>query len=117
MERSRIVITGLGLTSPLGNDLATYRKNLLAGKSGVELIDMRYMGKVPAGVCHFDPYKYQKRKEVRIGTRAGSISIYCCHEAVANSQLDTTFLSSNTKPSIGAITTIPAPSPIIPLGR
>ncbi|NRA25943.1 MAG: beta-ketoacyl-[acyl-carrier-protein] synthase family protein [Opitutales bacterium] len=88
MERSRIVITGLGLTSPLGNDLATYRKNLLAGKSGVELIDMRYMGKVPAGVCHFDPYKYQKRKEVRIGTRAGSISIYCCHEAVANSQLD-----------------------------
>ena len=88
MELSRIVITGLGLTSPLGNDLATFRKNLLAGKSGVQMIDMRYMGQVPAGMCDFDARKYQTRKEIRIGTRAGSISIYSCHEAVANSGLD-----------------------------
>lgn len=88
MELSRIVITGLGLTSPLGNDLATFRKNLLEGNSGVQMIDMRYMGKVPAGMCDFDARKHQTRKEIRIGTRAGSISIYCCHEAVANSGLD-----------------------------
>ena len=88
MEKSRIVITGLGLTSPLGDDLATLRKNLLAGKSGIEMIDMRYMDKVPAGLCNFDARKYQGRKEIRIGTRAGSISIYCCHEAIANSGLD-----------------------------
>ncbi|MEM9025621.1 MAG: beta-ketoacyl synthase N-terminal-like domain-containing protein, partial [Verrucomicrobiota bacterium] len=88
MELSRIVITGLGLTSPLGNDLATFRKNLLEGNSGVQMIDMRYMGKVPAGMCDFDARKHQTRKEIRIGTRAGSISIYCCHEAVINSGLD-----------------------------
>ena len=49
---------------------------------------MRYMGQVPAGVCNFDPKKYQTRKELRVGTRAGSIAIYCAHEAIANSGLD-----------------------------
>ena len=46
------------------------------------------MGSCLAGVCDFDPLKYQKRKEVRVGTRAGSISIYCAREAVADSGLD-----------------------------
>ena len=88
MIGSRIVITGVGLTSPIGDDVAAMRENLLAGKGKVERIDMRYMGQVPAGVCHFDPLKYQRKKEVRIGTRAGSIGIYCANEAIADSGLD-----------------------------
>ncbi len=84
---SRIVITGVGLTAPNGNSLPEFRANLLAGKAGGEFIEMRYMGRVPAGVCHFDTLKYQKRKEVRVGTRAGSISIYCAREAIADSKL------------------------------
>ena len=88
MELSRIVITGLGLTSPNGDTLPEFRRNLLAGKSGVEWIETRHMGRVPAGVCHFDPLKYQKKKEVRVGTRAGSIAIYCAREAIASSGLD-----------------------------
>lgn len=88
MEQKRIVITGVGLTSPNGNSLETYRKHLLEGISGVEMVDMRYMGKVPAGVCDFDAKKYQTRKELRVGTRAGSIAIYCAHEAIAMSGLD-----------------------------
>ena len=79
---SRIVITGVGLTSPNGDTLKEYRNNLLDGIAGVQLIDMRYMGKVPAGICSFDPKKYQSRKELRVGTRAGSIAIYAAHEAV-----------------------------------
>ena len=81
---SRIVITGVGLTSPNGNTLEEYRNNLLGGIAGVQLIDMRYMGKVPAGVCSFDTKKYQSRKELRVGTRAGSIAIYAAHEAILN---------------------------------
>ena len=88
MHQSRIVITGLGLTSPNGNTLEEYRKNLLDGVAGIQLIDMRYMGKVPAGVCDFDPKKHQNRRELRVGTRAGSIAIYCAREAVENSGLD-----------------------------
>ncbi|ADE54868.1 beta-ketoacyl-[acyl-carrier-protein] synthase family protein [Coraliomargarita akajimensis] len=88
MQHSRIVITGVGLTAPNGNTLEEYRKNLLDGVAGIQMIDMRYMGQVPAGVCDFDPKKYQKRKELRVGTRAGSIAIYCAHEAVNNCGID-----------------------------
>jgi len=88
MKQSRIVITGVGLTAPNGNTLSEYRQNLLTGVSGVELLEVRYMGPQPAGVCHFDPLRYQKKKDVRIGTRAGSISIHCAREALADSRID-----------------------------
>lgn len=87
-DDTRIVITGIGLTSPNGNNLTEFRANLLAGKSGVSTIDTHYMGEMTAGVCHFDPLTYQKKKELRRGTRAGSIAIYCAHEAVADAGLD-----------------------------
>jgi len=85
MKLSRVVITGIGLTAPNGNSLTEFRQNLLNGVAGVERIDVRYMGQLLAGVCHYDPLRYQKKKEVRVGTRAGSISIYCAREALADS--------------------------------
>jgi 3-oxoacyl-[acyl-carrier-protein] synthase II len=88
MQPSRIVITGVGLTSPNGNSLQEYRQNLLDGVAGIQMIDMRYMGPVPAGVCDFDPKLYQKRKELRVGTRAGSIAIFSAREAIADSGID-----------------------------
>ena len=88
MQMDRIVLTGVGLTCPLGNDLPTYRNALLSGKSGVSLFPVRNMGEQPAGVCDFDQTKYQKRKEIRVGTRAGSIAIFCANEAIAAAGLD-----------------------------
>ena len=88
MTNSRIVITGIGLTSPNGNNLKEFRHNLLNGVSGVQEYETRYMGKVLAGVCDFDELKYQKKKERRRGTRVGSVAIYCSREAFADSGLD-----------------------------
>lgn len=85
MKHARIVITGVGLTAPNGNSLPEFRKNLLNGVAGIERMEVRYMGSQLAGVCHFDALKYQKKKEVRVGTRAGSISIYCAREALHDS--------------------------------
>ena len=87
-SEQRIVITGVGLTAPNGNDLNEFRKNLLAGKSGVQKFETRYMGEVLAGVCDFDVLKYQKKKELRRGTRAGSIAIYCCREAAIDAGIN-----------------------------
>ena len=84
----RIVITGIGLTAPNGNSLPEYRKNLLAGKAGIQKFQTRYMDEVLAGVCNFDVNKYQTKKETRRGTRAGSISIYCAHEAIKNARIE-----------------------------
>ena len=66
MHPQRIVITGVGLTCPLGNDLPTFRKALLEGKSGVVKFPVRNMGEQAAGVCEFEKTKYQNRKEVRL---------------------------------------------------
>ena len=88
MYNSRIVITGVGLTSPIGDSLSDLRANLLAGKSGVSVFETRYMPPVLAGVCNFDALRYQKRKEVRRGTRAGSIAVYCANEAVNDAGFD-----------------------------
>lgn len=87
-DQDRIVITGIGLTSPNGNSLAEFRQNLLEGKSGVVNYETRYMGPVLAGVCNFEELRYQKKKDLRRGTRAGSIAVYCANEAVKNSGLD-----------------------------
>lgn len=84
----RIVITGLGLTSPNGDNLAEFREALLDGKTGVQPYEIRYVGPTLAGLCHFPETKYQKRKALRKGTRAGSVSIYCAQEAVADAGID-----------------------------
>ena len=88
MDHDRIVITGVGLASPNGNNLQEFRQALLQGRSGVVNYETRYMGPVLAGVCHFDELRYQKKKDLRRGTRAGSISVYCANEAVRDSGLD-----------------------------
>lgn len=79
---ARVVITGVGLTAPNGNNLAEFRQALLQGRSGVQPWEIRYFGKTLAGICNFEATRYQKRKDLRRGTRAGSISIYCAHEAL-----------------------------------
>src|SRR5262245_45312896 len=84
----RIVITGVGLTAPNGNNLAEFRSALHAGKSGVSNYEIGYVGKTLAGVCTFDALRYQSKKDLRRGTRAGSVGIYATNEAVKDAGLD-----------------------------
>lgn len=87
-DQQRVVITGVGLTAPNGNTLREFRENLLSGRSGVRPYEIRYVGKTLAGVCEFDATKYQSRKDLRRGTRAGSVGIYSANEAIADAGLD-----------------------------
>ena len=87
-DMDRVVITGIGLTAPNGNSLKDFRQALLEGRSGVRPYEIRYVGPTLAGVCNFDELKYQKKKEVRRGTRAGSVGIYCANEALVDAGLD-----------------------------
>ncbi len=97
-DSQRIVITGIGLTSPNGNTLGEFRKNLLEGVSGLEMMEVRHMGQLPAGNCDFDEKKYQSRKMRKRGTRAGAIGIYCAHEALIDSGIS---LEEESKDDIG----------------
>ena len=86
-EKQRIVITGVGLAAPNGDNLQDYRSSLLAGRSGIGEIELRYVGKVPAGICSFPETKYRKKKENKRGTRAGCLGVYAANEALQDAGL------------------------------
>jgi 3-oxoacyl-[acyl-carrier-protein] synthase II len=44
INETRIVITGVGLTAPNANNLAESRKSLLTDKSGIQRLNIRYIG-------------------------------------------------------------------------
>ncbi|MGN1149801.1 MAG: beta-ketoacyl-ACP synthase II [Sutterella sp.] len=86
MMNRRVVVTGLGMISPLGNDLATSWKAALEGKSGVVRVtqfDASALGSQIAGeVKDFDASKYLGVKEVRrfdrfvhLGVAAGLMAL------------------------------------------
>jgi 3-oxoacyl-[acyl-carrier-protein] synthase II len=81
-------MTSVGLTSPNGTNLESYREALLAGRSGVRDYNIRYVGDTHAGVCEFEGTKYQSRRDARRGTRAGTVGIWSAGEAIARSGLD-----------------------------
>jgi 3-oxoacyl-[acyl-carrier-protein] synthase II len=87
-DSQRIVITGIGLTSPNGNSFSEFREGLLNGRSGVKDYEIRYFGKTVAGICDFDVRRHQTRKDARRGTRAGSVGCYCANEAILDSGID-----------------------------
>ncbi len=86
-EEQRIVITGIGLAAPNGDNLQDYRSSLLGGRSGIEEIELRYVGRVPAGICSFPETKYRKKKENKRGTRAGCLGVYAANEALLDAGL------------------------------
>jgi 3-oxoacyl-[acyl-carrier-protein] synthase II len=87
-ENQRIVITGIGLAAPGAANLTDFRANLLAGRSGITTIDLRYMGVHPAGICQFAETRYRKKRENSRGTRAGCIGVYCANEALVDAGID-----------------------------
>ncbi len=86
-DKQRIVITGVGLAAPNADNLPDYRRSLLAGKSGIGEIELRYVGRVPAGICTFPETKYRKKKENKRGTRAGCLGVYSANEALLDAGL------------------------------
>ena len=69
MTKRRVVITGLGAVSPLGNNVQDTWRNTVAGKSGVGRLDKfdtdGYSVTIAAQVRDFEAHRYMERKEVR----------------------------------------------------
>lgn len=69
MTRRRVVVTGLGMLTPIGNDVETAWSNVVAGKSGAGLIDKfdttDFSVKICAAVKDFDAVALLERKAVR----------------------------------------------------
>ena len=88
----KVVITGIGVVSPLGNDLETFWSNLVAGKSGVDAIThfdpTGYATRIAAQVRDFDPTTWMDRKDAKRNDRFVQLGVGAAMQAVAHARLD-----------------------------
>ena len=90
----RIVITGMGVVSPIGSSVGEFRKNLFAGFSGIGTVTFRHRDKdvrfPVAAVKNFDPEKYMDPKKVPLLDRFAQLAVAAAREAFDDSGMTLT---------------------------
>ncbi len=90
--KKRVVITGVGAISPIGNTAAEFWQALLAGKSGIGLITRfdaaEYDAKIAGEVKDFDPTVFIDKKEARRMDRFTQFAIAAAKMALDDSGMD-----------------------------
>ena len=84
--RRRVVVTGMGTVTPLGNDVATFWSRLVRGDSGIRRITAfdseRVASKIAGEVVDFDPSAVLDRKEIRRNDRFTQFALVATREAM-----------------------------------
>ena len=92
MANQRVVVTGMGVVSALGRDLDTFWNNLLAGKSGVSVIEgfdiTEYTTKIAAEVKDWNPEDYVDRKDARKMDRFVQFAVAASLSALKDANLN-----------------------------
>jgi len=88
----RVVVTGLGVVSPIGNTTTDYWQNLVAGKSGIGPITIsaepeNLLQKTAAEVKGFDPLAHFDERQISTLDRVSQFAIVAAREAIARSQI------------------------------
>jgi 3-oxoacyl-[acyl-carrier-protein] synthase II len=106
-QRRRVVVTGMGAITPLGNDVPSFWEGLVAGRSGVTRITMfdpsRVGSKVAGEVKGFDPTTVMDRKEVRRNDRVVHYGWAATVEALRDAGLPVPITDDALSERIGAI--------------
>ena len=88
MELKRVVVTGIGTLTPLGNNLNDYWSNLLNGVSGADNVTLfdasKFKTRFACEVKGFDPTNFMDRKEARKLDRFAQLAIVASDQAVAD---------------------------------
>jgi 3-oxoacyl-[acyl-carrier-protein] synthase II len=95
----RVVITGLGMVSPLGLDVTTNWEALVAGKSGIANITLfnasKFATRFAGEVKGFEPTNYINRKEARHMDRFAQLAVAASQEAIKQAKLQIDDLNRN----------------------
>ncbi|MDL2244581.1 beta-ketoacyl-ACP synthase II [Parabacteroides sp. OttesenSCG-928-J18] len=104
MELKRVVVTGLGAITPLGNTLSETWEGLINGKSGAGSITQfdasKFKTQFACEVRGFDPLQIMDRKEARKCDRYALLALKAAQDAVEDSKLD---VENEDKDRIGVI--------------
>ena len=90
MQLKRVVVTGLGAITPIGNTLSEYWEGLLSGSNGISTITSfdasRHACQIAGQVKAFDPYEYMTRKDAKRMDRFAQFAVAASKQALADSQ-------------------------------
>lgn len=104
MVLKRVVVTGIGALTPIGNTAHDFWSNLLAGVSGAAPITRfdtsKFRTRFACEVKNFDPYQFIDRKEVKRIDRFTQYALVSSDEAIRDAGLDT---ASINKDRVGVI--------------
>jgi 3-oxoacyl-[acyl-carrier-protein] synthase II len=86
MQARRIVVTGIGALTPIGNNVETYWNNLINGVSGADMITQfdasKFKTRFACEIKGFDPTEFMDRKEARKLDRFAQIALVASDQAV-----------------------------------
>jgi len=104
MTLRRVVVTGLGALTPIGNDVMSYWDGLVSGKSGADHITYfdtsKFKTQFACELKGYDPLNHFERKEARKLDKFAQYALVCSEEAIQDSKLD---LDSIDKTRVGVI--------------
>ena len=104
MTSRRVVVTGLGALTPIGNDIKSFWDGLVSGKSGADLITYfdtsKFKTQFACELKGFDALNHFDKKEARKLDRFAQYAIVCSDEALKNSSLN---LEKVDKTRVGVI--------------
>lgn len=87
----RVVVTGLGVISPVGNTVKAFWDSLTAGRNGIDFITKfdpaDYKVKIAAEVKDFDPHDYMEKGEIRKTDLFTQYALAAAAQAVADSEI------------------------------
>ncbi|MBD2567378.1 beta-ketoacyl-ACP synthase II [Anabaena lutea] len=90
-KRKRVVVTGVGAITPIGNTASEYWEGLLSGRNGIDYITAfdasKHDCRIAGEVKNFDPHDYMERKEAKRTDRFAQFAIAASKQAVGDAQL------------------------------
>ncbi|NES94119.1 MAG: beta-ketoacyl-ACP synthase II [Desertifilum sp. SIO1I2] len=90
LEKKRVVVTGLGAITPIGNNLAEYWQGLIGGRNGIGPITLfdaaRHDCRIAGEVKGFDPHDYLDRKDAKRMDRFAQFAIAASKQALADAE-------------------------------
>ncbi|MBW4557005.1 MAG: beta-ketoacyl-ACP synthase II [Trichormus sp. ATA11-4-KO1] len=90
-KRKRVVVTGVGAITPIGNTPDEYWEGLLSGRNGIDYITFfdvsRHDCRIAGEVKNFDPHDYMDRKEAKRMDRFSQFGVSAAKQAVSDAKL------------------------------
>ncbi|MDZ8050712.1 MAG: beta-ketoacyl-ACP synthase II [Aulosira sp. ZfuVER01] len=90
-KRKRVVVTGVGAITPIGNTPAEYWEGLLSGRNGIDYITAfdasRHDCRIAGEVKNFDPHDYLDRKDAKRMDRFSQFGVAAAKQAVSDAHL------------------------------